>query len=342
MVQCIHRLVQTKANEMTKQLETNKSYYAVVQHGLTAVLLKANDTAAFNKHTVEQQLFFEQWIVENEATKVPYQALRREIDKRMYEKLVADNAAHEAKLMAQAIRETALNKAREVNDHLTFVSVLPKPERENFYTDGDAWSREFKQSEYDEAWNEYQRSIKAREADIAQFFDDVNDSDRFHVATALIWHYQFLHRGIFFSYSDKLDEYVLPLSWEYDDEAEGVYIDAIVIDANSWEIKGNVSLNPAEMLIAKVDIQPYRIKSINSYERREHDRVTIEIESKRFEHLSTTVYLDWNVDFETRIAKPTASISTGGTTRSTEATIAYIDTLNKAATIAKAWESQSN
>lgn len=67
---------------MVKQLDSNISYFSVVQNGLTAVLLKANESSEFPKHYVEHQQFVNEWIAKNKAVKIPYQHLKREATRR--------------------------------------------------------------------------------------------------------------------------------------------------------------------------------------------------------------------------------------------------------------------
>lgn len=322
---------------MKQQLETNKSYYSIVQHGLTTVLLRANDNSHFSKQSIEHQPFISEWIAKNEAIKVPFQHLNREAIRRQTEAFAKSEAEREERKAAEHERTVRIREAVETNATLTFVSVIDKPESNDFYTEGDLWTRKFKQAEYDAAWTSYRHSQTQRENEITEYFDGLNDGDQLNATNVVRWQGELLNRGIYASWSDS-EDYLFPIRAEFDAEVDGVYIEAVLVD-NNFNFKQLVSLDPAEQLTLRIPNRKYFVKRLSRYS---DGRLTIELGWKAIERLETTVYLKfdetWN---ESEIVRtPKAEVSTGGTTRSIAETIAYAELLNVAAAIGAQWEQQ--
>lgn len=336
-----------------KTYYSDKSYYSIVQNGKTFVILRANTSSALH-YNEQRQLELSSkdgWsaaamIAKHEAQQIPFQHLLREEVRRQ---TIIAKEAEEAALEREAVREkreALIREAFERNYNLTFAERIQYPDREQFYgeevREEGKWysSRPFDQDGYDAAVEAYRQNETLIANQVAEYFSNLNDGDTILTATeALQWSHELFSRGMYLSFADdNHNEYLILQSYKYDEDAEGVYIEAVAIDRDTLAFKSLDSVDPATLLTVHIPNRNYRLNRYDcTNSHYEGLRVRIEIAHKLHDRLEIDVTMKYERTDERGKNKPVAEISTSGTYRSIERTAAYVELINVAVGIGQAW-----
>ena len=331
---------------MSKELESNKSYYAIVQKGQTFVGLSATNAWTVDWNTATKADAIKEWIAKHNPESASYSAIRRESLKRQV--IIAEEA--EAKRQARQAEREAIDQLRKEaylkGSSLDFPSVISKPEYSDFYTypegkEPTPWNRSHDEEAYALASQEYRESVEQYEQAVNEHFDSLVHGSMLTVTDIMAWRYELIRRS-FYGYVDGL--LIFPQSIELHDEH--MMVEAVALNFVDYSFVGIKYFEVDALLELVQTNEDFKIQSASTSGWHGADsRIRIELVTKTERKHEITLSLEWNAehDYESRstVLTAQAEIGTSGTYRTIADTKALVKAMQTAVNIGEQWEAQA-